>query len=87
MVCYEYNNPIHNTILNFDKLVSVFDIETSSPDSWECKDSKFCYHPAGHIITGNLKIISDTKICSIISNKDSLPTLTSQTVGKQLLKY
>ena len=30
-------------------------------------NSKFCYEPAGHIITGNLKIISDSKIRSIIS--------------------
>ena len=29
--------------------------------------SKFCYEPAGHIITGNLKIISDSRIRSIIS--------------------
>ena len=31
------------------------------------KNSKFCYEPAGHIITGNLKIISDSRIRSIIS--------------------
>ena len=33
MICYKYNKPIHNTILNFNKLVSDLDIETSSPDS------------------------------------------------------
>ena len=33
MICYKYNKPIRNTILNFDKLVSDLDIETSSPDS------------------------------------------------------
>ena len=31
------------------------------------KNSKFRYEPAGHIITGNLKIISDSRIRSIIS--------------------
>ena len=60
MICYIY-------VRNSNKLVSDLDIETSSPDSWECKDSKFCYQPAGHIITGNLKIISDSRIRSIIS--------------------
>ena len=30
---YKYNEPIRNTILNFNKLVSDLDIETSSPDS------------------------------------------------------
>ena len=57
-----------NTILNyFNKLVSDLDIETSSPDSRDCKDSKFCYQPAGHIVTGNLKITTDSRIRSVIS--------------------
>ena len=54
-------------LLNFNKIVSDLDIETSSPDSWACKDSKFCYQPAGHIVTGNLKIITDSGIRSVIS--------------------
>ena len=67
IICYKYNIPIRNTILNFNKLVSDLDIETSSPDSWDCKDSKFCYQPAGHIVTGNLKFITDLRIRSVIS--------------------
>ena len=62
IICYKYNKPIRNTIFNFNKLVSDLDIETSSPDSWDCKNSKFCYQPAGHIVTGNLKIITDSRI-------------------------
>ena len=33
ITCYKYNKSIRNTILNFNKLVSDLDIETSSPDS------------------------------------------------------
>ena len=33
IICYKYNKPIRNTTLNFNKLVSDLDIETSSPDS------------------------------------------------------
>ena len=33
IICYKYNKHIRNTILNFNKLVSELDIETSSPDS------------------------------------------------------
>ena len=33
ILCYRYYKPIRNTILNFNKLVSDLDIETSSPDS------------------------------------------------------
>ena len=31
-ICYKYNKPIRNTILNFNKCVSDLDIGTSSPD-------------------------------------------------------
>ena len=61
IICSKYNKPIRNNILYFNKLVS--DIETSSPDSLDCKDSK----PAGHTVTGNLKIITDSRIRSVIS--------------------
>ena len=65
VICY--NKPIRNTILSFSELVSDLDTETNSPNSWEYKESKFCYQPAGHIVIGNLKIISDSRIRSIIS--------------------
>ena len=32
-----------------------------------CKDSKYVYPAAGHVITGNLRIISDSRIRSIIA--------------------
>ena len=65
IICYKYNKPIRNTRLNFNKLVSDLHIETSSPNSGDCKDSKFCYQPAGHIVTGYLNIIIDLRIRSV----------------------
>ena len=67
IICYKYNKPIRKTILIFNKLVYHLDIETSSPDISDCKDSKFCYQPAGHIVTCSLKIITDSRIRSVIS--------------------
>ena len=67
IICNKYISAIRNTILNFNKFVSDLDIETSSSDSWDCKDSKFCYQPAAHIVIGNLKIITDSRIRSVIS--------------------
>ena len=32
IICYKYNKPIRNIILNFNKLVSDLDNETNSPD-------------------------------------------------------
>ena len=68
IICYvKYNKPIRNMIFNFNKLVSDLDIHTNTPNSWDCKDSKFIYPSAGHVITGNLKIIPDFRIRNIVS--------------------
>ena len=54
-----YNKPIPSTDLNYNKYVTELDIETTIPDSSDCKDLKYCYQPVGHIVTGDLKIITD----------------------------
>ena len=55
-MCYRYNKLVPSTVLNYNKLVTELDIETIIiPDSWDCKDSIYCYQPAGHIVTGGLK--------------------------------
>ena len=54
VICYKYNKPIRSTIFNFNKLVADLEIDSKIPDSRDCKNSNFCYQPAGHIITGNL---------------------------------
>ena len=54
-IWYKYNKPIRSTVFNYNKLVTELDIENSIPDSWDCKDS-YCYQPAGHIVTVDLKI-------------------------------
>ena len=67
IICYKYKKTIRSTIFDFNKLITNLDIDTKAPDSCDCKNSKFCYEPAGHFMIGNLKIISDSRICSIIS--------------------
>ena len=66
IICYKYNKPIRSTVFNYNKIVTELDIENSIPDSCDCKDSKHCYQSAGHIVTGDLKIITDSRILSII---------------------
>ena len=66
VICYKYNKTIRITVFNYNKLVTELDIENSIPDSCDCKDSKYCYQPVGHIVTGDLKIITDSIIRSII---------------------
>ena len=61
MICYKYNKPIRNTIFNFNTHVTDLDIHANTPESGDCTDSKSMY-TAGHLATGSLKIISDSRI-------------------------
>ena len=65
IICYKCNKPIWGAIFNFNKLISDLDIETCTPDSRACKDSKYVYPAAGHVITSNLKTISDSIVLNI----------------------
>ena len=47
--------------------MSDLDIHTNTPSSRDCEVSKFIYPSAGHVITGNLKIIPDSRIQNIVS--------------------
>ena len=47
--------------------MSDLDIHTNTPSSCDCKDSKFIYPSAGHVITGNRKISPDSRIHNIVS--------------------
>ena len=40
---------------------------TRTPSACSCKTSEFCYNPAGHIITGDLSIVSNRKLRDILS--------------------
>ena len=63
--------------------MSDLDIDANIPDSRECKDSKFIYPSAGHVVTGNLKVISDSKIHNIVCT-DTLPISISTDMGNKL---
>ena len=67
IICYKYNRPIRNLIFNYSKVSSDVDIESNTPNSCDCSSSQFCYFPAGHVVTGDLRIISDDTLREIIS--------------------
>ena len=69
IICYKYNKPNRNIIFNFNKLVSDLDIHINTPDIWDCIDSNFIYPDAGHLITGILIVILDSRIRNIISKE------------------
>ena len=54
MYCFNYNKLVADLILKILFL------------TLEVVKTKYCYQPAGHIVTGDLKIINDSRIRSII---------------------
>ena len=66
---------IKNRLLFVINIINLLEVQYSISINWllilililEIVKKKICYEPAGHIITRNLKIISDSRIRSIIS--------------------
>ena len=75
---------LNKLVVNVNKLVSDLDIDANTHDSLEGKDSKFIYPSAGQVVTGNLKIIPDSRIRNIVSKYRFFHISTSTYVGKKL---
>ena len=65
--CYKYNKPIKSTKSNSNKFVTYMNIDSYTPDSWDCQNSNYLYPPARHVIVGNLNVIPDARVRYIIS--------------------
>ena len=39
IICYKYNKPIRSSIFNFNKIVTDIDIDSNTPNSWDCQNS------------------------------------------------
>ena len=77
IICHKHNKPIKNTIFDFNKLVSDLDSMLILL-SLEIVKIQNVFQQAGYVLTGNLKMISDSKIRVIKDqNIDFLPTLIS----------
>lgn len=77
MICYKYKKPVRTFIFNYNKIVSDLNIHDNTPSNCDCSSSKFCYAPAGHVITGDFNIIKDKRIRSLLKKgpKYRLPSL------------
>lgn len=77
IICYKYKKSIRNIIFNYNKTVSDLNIISNTPTTCECSQSKFCYAPSGHIISGNFDIITDKRIRNLLTKgpKYRLPSL------------
>ena len=69
IISYEYTNTIASKLFNFASTLSDLDITDylANPQSCQCKTSKHCYKPHGHIITGDLTVIENAKLRELVS--------------------
>ena len=72
MVSYTYTRTISGKIFNQKRVIEGLDFDIGTRDmSCNCSTSKYCYEPVGHVITGDLTIIRDAKLRTLISKGPS----------------
>ena len=69
---YKYTKVIGGRIFNQKKVVKELDIDKGAGNMCcDCSRSKYCYEPAGHVITGDLKIVKDAELRGLIEKGPS----------------
>ena len=63
-VSYEYTSTVAIKLFNFAPALSNVNVSEylSNPQTCQCNESKFCYEPHGHVITGDLRVIENAKL-------------------------
>lgn len=68
MVSYQLRAPIRNKILNYKETVDSIDFNKDIEEyPCDCAQSTFCNPDHGHIITGNLNIVENSKLRSLLT--------------------
>ena len=68
MVSYSYTKTISGQIFNQKRVVEELDFDIGTEDMHcDCSTCEYCYEPAGHVVTGDLNIIRDAKLCTLIA--------------------
>ena len=63
IVSFKYTKTIAGKIFNHKKTIEDLDVDVCTINmSCDCNTGKYCYVPAGHVITGNLNVIRDAKL-------------------------
>ena len=69
IVSYEYTSTAANKLFNFALALSNLNVSEyfSNPQTCQCKESKFCYEPHGHVITGDVSVIENAKLRELVA--------------------
>ena len=67
-VSYSYTKTIASRVFNQKKVVEKLDFDSGTEDmQCDCSTCKYCYEPAGHVVTGDLSIIRDAMLRALYS--------------------
>ena len=69
IVSYEYTSTVASKIFNFAPALSNLSVSEylSNPQTCQCKESKFCSEPHGHVITGDLRVIENARLRELVA--------------------
>ena len=69
IVSYEYTSTVASNLFNFAPALSNLNVFEyfSNLQTGQCKESKFCYEPHGHVITGDLRVIENAKLRELVA--------------------
>ena len=69
VVSYEYTSTVASKVFNFSPALSNLNVSEyfSNPQTCQCKESKFCYEPHGHVITGDLRVVENAKLRELVA--------------------
>ena len=69
IVSYEYTSTVASKLFNFAPTLSNLNVSEylSNSQTCQCKKSKFCYEPHGHVITGDLRVIENAKLRELVA--------------------
>jgi hypothetical protein len=73
IVSYTYTKPIASRIFNYKKVLQDFKFDNQNSnsqtmmDSCSCSRSNFMYGPVGHVITGDLAIVNNSKLQELLA--------------------
>ena len=67
MVSYSYQKPIAGKIFNYKQALRELDFDSGTSNmTCDCAHSKYNYIPAGHVVTGDLRIVTDRHIRKLL---------------------
>ena len=68
IMSYEYIRTVASKLFNFASTLSNLNVSNwlSDPQTCQCKESKFCYEPHAHVITGDLWLIDNAKLKELV---------------------